>query len=549
MAWTLQRYIFRELLKTFALSTIALILLFTSGMGLVKSFNVKDFSPGDMARLFLFLVPLCASFMMPISALFSAAVTYGRLASDNEFDACKASGINVHRLLLPAGVLALLVSLCTFSFSNYVVPHLTGQLDKMIEPALPQIFARELAHRGYITVRNRYAIYADEVEQVSSSEQTPSGEEQLRHYVVLNHAAFIQYEGEEPSVFGTAAGATVEFRSVGGEHKVEAGLHNVRVFDWKRHTFIEEDYRPVEGAGIALPIKQKPKFWNLNELLHYRRHPAEAPGVVDKIERLRMELASFLYCRSLADLLREPGGQVELSSEQRRYTVEAEEVSIREQDGSLKLRGPVIVDAQPGKTRHLRANEATLRGQWMMPYRDKIKFSLQISLRGDVQIEDPDAKAIGGSLSKPTEDLRPLPLPPSILDATRLYSDADLIDEEVALPLSGKPADGRARLCADVFKLVHKIGGILHMRLAYSSCALVLVVLGAALGVIVRGGQVLTAFGVSFIPAMFVIVAIIMGRQLAENTNTASIGVAIIWGSMLVTAALNPVIIRRFMQR
>jgi hypothetical protein len=405
-----------------------------------------------------------------------------------------------------------------------------------------------LAHRGYITVRNRYAIYADQVEQVSSAEQTPSGKEQLRHYVVLDRAAFIQYEGQEPSVFGTAAAATVEFRSAGGEHKVEAGLHNVRVFDWKRHTFIEEDYRPVERTGIVIPIKQKPKFWNLNELLRYRRHPAEAPGVVNRIELLRMQLASFLYFRSLADSLRDPGGQVELSSDQRRYTVEAEEVSIREQDGSLRLRSPVVVDAQPGKTRHLRAGEATLRGQWV-PYRDTIKFSLQISLRGDVQIEDPDAKAIGGSLSKPSEDLRPLPLPPSILDATRQYSDADLIDEEVALPLSGRPAEGRATLCADTFKLIHKIGGILHMRLAYSSCALVLVVLGAALGVIVRGGQVLTAFGVSFIPAMFVIVAIIMGRQLAENTNTASIGVAIIWGSLLLTAALTPVITWRFMQR
>ena len=145
--------------------------------------------------------------------------------------------------------------------------------------------------------------------------------------------------------------------------------------------------------------------------------------------------------------------------------------------------------------------------------------------------------------------LRPLPLPPSILDATRQYSDADLVDEEVALPLSGEPTKGRAGLCADVFKLVHKIGGILHMRMAYSLCALVLVMLGAALGVIVRGGQVLTAFGVSFIPALFVIVAIIMGRQLAENTNTASIGVAIIWGSLLLTAALNPAIIWRFMRR
>lgn len=76
-----------------------------------------------------------------------------------------------------------------------------------------------------------------------------------------------------------------------------------------------------------------------------------------------------------------------------------------------------------------------------------------------------------------------------------------------------------------------------------------LVVLGAALGVIVRGGQVLTAFGVSFIPALFVIVTIIMGRQLAEQPDKALIGLVIIWTGIAVAAAMNPVIIGRYMKR
>jgi hypothetical protein len=87
------------------------------------------------------------------------------------------------------------------------------------------------------------------------------------------------------------------------------------------------------------------------------------------------------------------------------------------------------------------------------------------------------------------------------------------------------------------------------MRFAYSLCPLVLVVLGAALGVIVRGGQVLTAFGISFIPALFVLVTIIMGRQLAEQVNTAVIGLVILWAGIAVIGALNPLIIGRFMKR
>jgi lipopolysaccharide export LptBFGC system permease protein LptF len=542
MSWTLQWYIFRDVLKTFGLSTVALLLLFTSGMGLLRAFNVQDITPADLLRLFLFLVPLSASLLLPVSALFSAAVTYGRFAADNELDACKASGINVHWLLLPAGVLAGLVAVCGFAFGNYLVPHLSGQLDKMIEPTLPQIFARELARKGHIALEGRYALYADQVEQATVQQNNPQGVPTKHHYVVLNRVAFVVFDQDGPSRFGTAASTTVEFRMVGGTPVVEAGLHDLRAFDCRRNQSYEVGYEPVRPMSIPLDIKQKPKWWNLDELLYYRRHPVEAPNIRTKVEQLRLQVAAGIFYRSVIEAMQGAPGRFELSGPDCTYQLQASEVRVNKEDGSPLLMQPRIVEVGPAKVRRLQAERAGIRVERIFD-----RFAVKLSLHGDVRIADP--QAIGGLIKKASEDLPLVPLPQTAIEAANRYSSQEIIDPEQPMPLVGRPQEGREELRQEVARLGYKIGAIIHHRLAYAACPLVLVVLGAGLGVIVRGGQILTAFGVSFLPALFVIVTIIMGYQLAQNANTAAVGVGIIWGGLGVVGVLNPLIIWRYMRR
>jgi len=66
---------------------------------------------------------------LPIAALFSAASTYGRLSADNEFVACRSSGINIHVLFMPALVLSLFSALVTFVFINFVIPGMVRNLN------------------------------------------------------------------------------------------------------------------------------------------------------------------------------------------------------------------------------------------------------------------------------------------------------------------------------------------------------------------------------------------------------------------------------------
>jgi len=47
---------------------------------------------------------------MPIAALFATTMVYGRLAADNELQACRAAGINIHCLFLSTVLLSVFVA-------------------------------------------------------------------------------------------------------------------------------------------------------------------------------------------------------------------------------------------------------------------------------------------------------------------------------------------------------------------------------------------------------------------------------------------------------
>src|SRR5512136_2983556 len=109
MVFTLQRYIFRELFRIFVMATVGLTLILSLGMILqpVQKYGV---GPRQVVHLLVYLLPVTLTFVLPMAALFASALTYGRFASDNELNACRASGIGLWTLVYPGLALALLVA-------------------------------------------------------------------------------------------------------------------------------------------------------------------------------------------------------------------------------------------------------------------------------------------------------------------------------------------------------------------------------------------------------------------------------------------------------
>ena len=130
------------------------------------------------------------------------------------------------------------------------------------------------------------------------------------------------------------------------------------------------------------------------------------------------------------------------------------------------------------------------------------------------------------------------------------YTDDDLLDERATSLHLGELVDKRrTELIREAGDVARDITGTLHSRLAFSLSVFVLVILGAALGIVFRGAHVLTAFGISFLPSLFVICMIIMGKQLIDNPPTTALGVAVIWLGIGLVAAGDVYTLARVVRR
>jgi lipopolysaccharide export LptBFGC system permease protein LptF len=90
-----------------------------------------------------------------------------------------------------------------------------------------------------------------------------------------------------------------------------------------------------------------------------------------------------------------------------------------------------------------------------------------------------------------------------------------------------------------VQKLYQNIDSERHSRGSFSLSCLTLVLLGAALGILLRGKNPLAVFVVGFVPAVLLVLLITAGRELAEgNPNNVRAGVALIWAGNGVLLAL-----------
>ena len=88
------------------------------------------------------LVPLA----LPIAILIASIMTFGNLGEKNELAALKSSGVSLRRIMMPLLLISILISVLSFSYSNYILPIAnlkSGTLLYDIQKQKPAINIRE----------------------------------------------------------------------------------------------------------------------------------------------------------------------------------------------------------------------------------------------------------------------------------------------------------------------------------------------------------------------------------------------------------------------
>lgn len=124
------RYLLRELAVPFLLG----IGIFTSILLIVRILKLVELVVNrgvpflQMVRIFSYILPAFLEVTLPMALLLAILVAFGRLSSDSEIIALRASGFSLYRLLAPVAGFALAAAILTFFLSVYARPWGNGLL-------------------------------------------------------------------------------------------------------------------------------------------------------------------------------------------------------------------------------------------------------------------------------------------------------------------------------------------------------------------------------------------------------------------------------------
>ena len=124
MKKTATLYILKEIIPIFfiGLMTFTIILLMDKILKLIEVIVTRGGSLSDVLMLFLFISPSFLIITIPVAVLLATLLTFGRLSSDSEITAFKASGMSLYQLFFPISIFALATFLLTSFLVFYGLP-------------------------------------------------------------------------------------------------------------------------------------------------------------------------------------------------------------------------------------------------------------------------------------------------------------------------------------------------------------------------------------------------------------------------------------------
>ncbi len=532
MVFTLQRYIFRELFRIFLMATIGLTLILSLG-GILQPVQEYGVGPRQVLHILLYFMPVTLTFVLPMAALFASALAYGRFASDNELNACRASGISLTTLVYPGLVLAILVATANLLLSFHVMPYFVHLAEKSLKADAKPILFRNLQRRGYYSLPpdGRNLIYAD---YVDTKNDTLSGivVVEARQGVIKRirtaDVARIRFDPHDKfyEVQLDAAGMR-QMGGTGDQWGAKIGAASLRY-----------EFGSLLGDNI--------KFKRVNEMKQIRADLMRFDPVAKLALAAYAQLATELLMQDIEGRLTTPeAGLYELRGSPRSVRFSAASVTLQDEK-TIVLAGPVVVEE-----RDSRSGES-LRRLWC-----EEKATIQV---GDEMTSPSVSLDLYNPRVEATDQLivryvvRGLALPESVRRSLERGSVLKVVaPAQTASVLHGPPSPMLAglqeALQAKIDRTLVDIRAEMNSRLVFGIGCIPMIMIGIGLGIIQKGGHLLGAFGASCLPAALLVVAIISGKNIAQSVGVEELsGILIMWGGLAGLTMLAALIYAKLMR-
>ncbi len=538
MVFILHRYILRELIKVFVPATLALTLIMSLG-SLLRPIQEFGVGPSQVVHLLGYFIPITLTFVLPIAALFAAAMIYGRFAGDNELDACRASGVSLLTLVYPGLILAIIVAIVNLIMSFYVVPEFFHLAEKALKADAKQILFRNIQRKGfYEGPKREYWIYADEANPQTNT---------------LSGVIVTKVEGGRIQRIITTEQANINFTErkktnevqISASHLYQIGGEDQGWFYVERLPFIAE-FPSLLGDNI--------KFKKIDEMKQIRANPLNFYPVEQSARQVCAQYAAELLAKDIsATISADSNSFYELRGEPNSVKLNTTKAiantSIRGDHQEVALTGQVVAlefDAetkQPCQTWY--CTEALLKIEG-----DEFNPTLKLEMLSPrwQNIDGAEGIAAGRKF------IRGLLLPNNVAEK---IVRSDLLDaitpQAVEASLKNGGSDKlklyQKKLQIYIQNAVVQIIAEIHTRLVFGIGCIPLILIGIGLGIILRGGHLLSAFGASAVPAGLLVICLMMGKNVANNSGVGlSAGVGLMWGGFAVIVLLASVILHKLLK-
>lgn len=565
MTKTLYYYISRDLFKV-GLPALAAFTLVMTVFAIIEPLRKQGLETKQVIALISYTLPVMLTLTLPIASLFAATIVYGRFAQDNELMASRASGIAATTLLAPAIAVGLIVTVITLVMTNVVSPEMWARLEKPAAGDMQRVFFRQMKLKNFMKHMGVHQLHADSVDLDTST---------LYGVVYTNGSG-----GSMPDM--TAASAKVRLIQCDDGSWV-ADIEPQDALGWLKTSrrIGRLGTQPVQFP-IPMMAKEQPMGYTWERLWQVLADPTLNAEVRGELRKVRELVCHDVFGREIADAIN--AGQVydKLQNEEFIYELSAPSALVDAKGAAVLSAGPpapasapahattgptpAAGDAKRVKLAIYSKNHKLL--QTLTAQTGRVEFGttsigqepvIDVKLAGEV-IDT----LVGSDMAPKRRDdwaTGQLDIPPSL----QQKADAISIEDVSARPesITQNPAimDTLKGLKErNIATLVAKVKGEIHSRLAYGVGCLLMVVMGAMLGLIFRGGQLISAFAIAMVPAAIVIIAILVGTQIQKRTSIGPIsisgldlqipvGLLIIWSGVMAMVLANAVVYMHLRRR
>lgn len=532
----MNRYIFRELFKVFILALVALTLILSLG-SILQPVQEYGAGPQQVGFLMFCFLPITLTFVLPMAALFAGALVYGRFTSDNELDACRASGISILTLVQPGLLLAVFVAIANLLLSFYAMPTFVHLAEKSLKADAKQMLFRNIQQKGFYPLAyDKYLIfiYADHVDPINDT---------------LSGVVVTEVKDNEIKQISTVETAKIKFVTRGNVNEVQiiaqkSGQLGAAHGAGAEYILSTWEFGSILGDDI--------KFKKIDQMRRIKNNLILFEPIAQQARETYAQLTLELLAGAINSRTSRSGesNETPLAASDNTnifYELKGEPNSVRftttqcfAQDEKVDLSGETMVieyDTDNKQKSHtLRCEEASLSFKG-----DKLKPKLEMDIR-NASIQETNQLKMRHIIDN-------LTLPDSIKTITKKFKteNGSLNIEKLAYELTElsklKPSSTLISLQNGLQRIMQKtlmeIKAEIHSRLVFGIGCISMILIGIGLGIIKRGGHMLSAFGVSCVPAVVLIVCIMSGKQLTENLGAKTFsGVAIMWAGLIFLSLL-----------